>query len=283
MTPAPRLSAAGLERLRWELSPRDWAVLHDIDRCRLMSGRQLQWLHVGEGETAARAARRLLARLSRHGLVARLERRVGGLRAGSSGYVYGLGATGVRLLRPDAPRRRLHEVRDGFLSHTLALADLYVSLRQAEQRGGLELLTVETEPRSWRRLGDGDSLKPDLHVVIGIGEEALHSFVELDQGTEHSPALLRKLRQYETAYRSGAVEAEGGVFPRVVWLVPSEHRAAQLRRLIGSPRLTAELHAVALQTEALAVLTGGELDSRPPPVESEEGVITNHRRRSYEP
>lgn len=189
-----------------------------------------------------------------------MERRVGGLRAGSAGYVYGLGGAGHRLLHPDAPRRRLHEVRDGFLAHTLALADVYVLLRQAEQRGQLELLTVEAEPHCWRRLDSGDWLKPDLHVVIGMGEEALHSFVELDLATEHSPALLRKLRQYETAYRSGAVEAAAGVFPRVVWLVPTEARAAQVRRLIRSPGLTPELHAIARQSGVLAALTAGELD-----------------------
>jgi|tagenome__1003787_1003787.scaffolds.fasta_scaffold20778734_1 hypothetical protein len=261
MTAFPRLTAAGLERLGRELSGRDWAVLHDVDRCRLMTGRQLQQLHVGDDETAARASRRLLARLVRHGLLARLDRRIGGLRAGSAGYVYGLGPAGFRLLHPGASRRRLHEVRDGFLQHTLALADLYLQLRQAEQQGRLDLLTLETEPRAWRRMSDGDWLKPDLHAVIGLGEEALHVFVELDQGTEHRPTLLTKLRQYERAYR-GEVDGDG-VFPRVIWLVPDAGRAAQLRQLLQAPRLTADLHAVALQSEALAAITGGEIAERP--------------------
>lgn len=39
MTAGPRLTAAGLQRLGRELSPRDWAVLRDVARCRLMSGR----------------------------------------------------------------------------------------------------------------------------------------------------------------------------------------------------------------------------------------------------
>jgi hypothetical protein len=107
-------------------------------------------------------------------------------------------------------------------------------------------------------LQDGDWLKPDTHVVIELGEDVLHCFVELDQGTEHAPALIAKLRQYERAYR-GEVGAED-VFPRVVWLVPNELRAVQLRRLLGSSRLTADLHAVALQSDALAALTGGEID-----------------------
>jgi hypothetical protein len=257
------MTAAGLARLAQELSARDWAVLYDVDRCRLMTGRQLQLLHVGEDETAARAARRLLARLTGHGLLARLERRIGGLRAGSAGYVYGLGPAGARLLHPGMPRRRLHEVRDGFLQHTLGLAELYLQLRQAEQRGRLNLLTLETEPRCWRRMHDGDWLKPDLHVVIELGEVVLHSFVELDLGTEHSPTLLAKLRDYERAYR-GEVGDEN-VFPRVVWLMPTEQRAAQLRRLLRAPRLTADLHAVTLQSAALSALTGGDFSDRAPP------------------
>lgn len=264
MTSAPRLSAAGIARLEQQLSPRDWTVLRDVARCRLVTGRQLQLLHFGTDETAARAARRLLARLSKHGLVARLSRQIGGVRAGSSGYVYGLGAVGHRLLYPDRPRRRLHEVRDGFLLHTLAVADVYVNLRHAEQRGELDLLVAETEPHSWRQLGDGDWLKPDLHVVVGVGDEALHSFAEVDRGTEHSPALTRKLRQYEAAYRGGAIESTSGVFPRVVWLVPNERRATLLRRLIGRTNTTAELHAVALQQDALAALSG-DMEERPPP------------------
>jgi hypothetical protein len=127
----------------------------------------------------------------------------------------------------------------------------------------LELLALESEPRSWRRLADGDWLKPDLHVVIGLGEDALHSFVELDQGTEHTPAVLRKLREYQRAYQ-GEISGDT-VFPRVVWLVPDESRAAQLRRLLRTPRVNADLHAVALQSEALAALTGGDTADRPPP------------------
>jgi Replication-relaxation len=260
MTFAPRLSAAGMAHLRQQLTARDWAVLEDVARCRLLTGRQLQLLHFGTDETSARAVRRLLARLAQQRILARLSRRIGGVRAGSSGYVYGLGVIGHRLLHPDRPGRPLHEVKDGFLMHTLAISDVYVSLRQAEQRGSLELLRVELEPQCWRRLDSvngADWLKPDMHVVFGIGDEALHSFVEVDRGTEHSPALLRKLKQYETAYRIGSIEAAAGVFPRVVWVVPTEARATLLRRLIRSHGVTADLHAITLQSSALTVLAGG--------------------------
>jgi hypothetical protein len=48
-------------------------------------------------------------------------------------------------------------------------------------------------------------------------------------------------------------------------LVPDEGRAAQLRRLIRSRQANADLHAVALQSEALAALTGGVTADRSPP------------------
>ncbi len=261
MTSSARLRGAGLQRASERLSDRDWALIRDVARFRLMTGRQLQQLHVGPSETDARTTRRLLARLISERILARLPRQVGGLHAGSSGQVLALGPVGDRLLNDGQPRRRARDVSDGFLDHTLAVADLYVSLRSAEQRGDLTLRRVDSEPQCWRRLdahGAGDWLKPDLHVVLTTGHEQLHSYVELDRGTEHRPALLRKLRLYEDAYRSGSASDPGDVFPRVVWLVPSEPRAALVRQLVArTAGLTPELHAVGLHAEALSLLKGG--------------------------
>lgn len=279
MTAASRVSAAGLERVRQRLDERDTALLQHLADCRLMTGRQLQRLHHGGDESAARAARRQLARLSGLGVVSRLGRRVGGVRAGSSGYIYTLSAVGQRLLLPNQPRRRLTEVRDGFVSHTLAVAEVVTRLRLAHQRGDVDLLRLETEPRCWRRfqgVGGLDWLKPDLHVVLAVGEDVLHSYVEVDQGSEHSPALVRKLRQYETAYRLGPLGADE-VYPRVVWLVLDEHRADLLKRLCRTSGLTADLHAVALQEDALRAIADC------PAIEAGAHRKVNTERRSYEP
>lgn len=105
--------------------------------------------------------------------MARLGRQIGEVRAGNS-HVYGLGAVGHRLF-PIVLAGACTRFRDGFLLHTLAVTDVYVSLCQAEQRGEINLLPAETEAHSWRQLGDGDWLRPDLHVVVGIGDEALHA------------------------------------------------------------------------------------------------------------
>lgn len=259
MTSAPRLRGEGLRRTAERLSPRDWNVLREVARFRLLTGRQLQLLHLGPGQTAARTTRRVLARLVEQRILTRLPRQVGGLRAGSSGQVVALGPVGSRLLADGRPRRRVHDVSDGFLRHTLAVAEVYLVVRLAEQRGQLVLQQASSEPQCWRRLdaiGGSDWLKPDLHLVLAAGDEALHSYVELDLGSEHRPALLRKLRLYEDAYRSGSAGDREGIFPRVVWLVPDERRAAVIRQLVTSTAgLTPELHAIGLQADALVLLT----------------------------
>jgi hypothetical protein len=267
-----RMSGKALAGLQAHLAQQDWTVLHDVARFRLLSGHQLQQLHFGADAAAGRAARRCLKRLHDYRLLARLDRRVGGVRAGSDGYVYAIGPVGDRLLsresepgQPVSRRRRGREVSDGFLQHTLAVADIYVRLQVAARLGALSVRHVETEPSCWRRLdsgglGDGDWLKPDLLLVVATAANEFHSFVEVDRGNEHRPALLRKLLQYELAYRLGTVAVDAAVFPRVVWLVPDIGRAEVLAELIAStPQLTPELHTVALQDDALDALTDGSL------------------------
>jgi len=122
MTSAPRLGTPGALQLRAQLTERDWQVLRDVDRFRLVSGRHLQMLHVGQGEgrrprrgpaiTTTHQVQRLLARSPA------MWRRPGGqrrlrLHAGPSRPV-GC-CTGIPA---DAPRPH----GNGFLIHTLAIA-----------------------------------------------------------------------------------------------------------------------------------------------------------------
>lgn len=226
-----------------------------------MSGKHLAQLHFQDSDTGQRTARRTLSRLTETQRLTRLVRRVGGLRAGSDGYVYALGPIGDRLLREGGPRRRAREVSDGFARHTLGVAQLHVDLVAASRRSGsFTLSAVETEPQCWRRiegLGGFDWLKPDLAVVITTPDHEVHSFVEFDLGTEHRGALTRKLGIYEAAYRAGAEAHRRGLFPQVVWLVPDRARATALNRLIRmTTGLTTELHRVALTEDAVAALIG---------------------------
>jgi len=94
------------------LAQRDVAILRDLDRLRLLSGRQLEQLHfqaLTTGNARGSARRRTLGRLVDLKLVSALPRRVGGERAGSSGLVYCLDSRAYReraLWAPDGASAR---------------------------------------------------------------------------------------------------------------------------------------------------------------------------------
>ncbi len=259
------LGPVGLEALRNDLSGRDLAIVGQIGDLRLMSARQIEAVHfpIGEHDTAgaaARAARRCLGRLTRDRLVVRLGRRVGGVRAGSGSFVYALGPVGHRILRRDDARPRYREPSTTFMDHTLAVSQLVVDLIVAARSGTIEVLACQPEPRCWRQfssLGGPSVLRPDLFVALGVGEFEHRWFVEVDRGTEHLPALVRKCRQYEAYYASGNEQARHGVFGRVCWLVPDQRRAERLRHAIHTDRrLTDGLFTVATTSRRLDVLRG---------------------------
>lgn len=252
------------------LSPRDRSVLTTTSTLRLANTLQLQRLHFASpGDhatplTAARCCRRVLERLVADQLLARLERRIGGVRAGSASFVYALGALGQRVQGGGSPgpRRRAWEPSGLFVAHTLAESELYVRLHEAARSGELVVLEVQTEPSCWRTTtglgGQAVLLKPDLFVGLSRGDYDFRWFVEVDLGTEHAPAILRKCLAYEAYYRSGVEQHEHGVFPRLLWVVPDQGRAERLRQVIGSTgRLTPELFVVTTTDAAVRVLVGG--------------------------
>ena len=146
-----------------------------------------------------------------------------------------------------------------FLDHALAVAELHTAILEANQAGELELLTLDSEPTCWRGYAGVGVLKPDSFVRFGIGVYEYSVFIEVDRGTEGSRALLTKLGQYAAYHRSGVEQAENGVFPKVLWTVLDETRAAVLRDCFDQlPPTERELFEVAVFSEALAVLTRGE-------------------------
>ena len=262
----------GCERLTEGLSERDWAILQDLARVRLATGRQLQRLHVAEGSplTRARRTRSILQRLTDDGVLVRLERQVGGVHAGSSGYTYGLSAAGQRLTSMRGPAggvrlRRPWEPAPGFVDHVLLVTELYVNLREAEGVKAVEVLDFVTEPPCWRwwhgPSGERLVLKPDAFVRLGVGDVEQVSFVEVDRATESTTVLRRKADTYVAYWRSGEEQAREGVFPRCMWLVPSSKRLAQFSGVLG--RLDPDvwqLFQVVRFDEAVWALAG-----RPPP------------------
>lgn len=197
---APYLTQSRVQRLGRHLSDRDWAVLTTLSRVRVASASQLERLHFAGVST--RQARAALASLVARRLVARLPRQVGGVRAGSAGYVYVLDVGGQRLTRPASGRvHRPWAVGTLFLAHSLAVTELLVGLAEATRAAGaaVALLDFQTEPSCWRSFtgpGGGRAvLKPDAEAVMQVGRFEDRWFLEVDRATESRPTLDRKLRR----------------------------------------------------------------------------------------
>lgn len=264
------LTPARLRQLEALLTERDGRILDDLERFRALTTRLVQRLHFPAGThglhatapTATRLANRILLRLESHGFIARIERRVGGPLRGSAATTWHLAATGERLLRArrgEGGRRRYITPSRSFLAHTLATAEFAVCLREAEQRGELDVLELDTEPTCWRPFqgpANTVTLKPDLFIVIANTEVEAHAFIEIDCGTEHLPAVIKKCRTYQHYRQTGKEQETSGVYPAVIWVTPDADRASKLRTAIRrEPDLPAELFTVAEEPRALDALT----------------------------
>ena len=264
------MTRSDLDTLADRLTERDCQLLRDAEKYRLLTTRQIQRLHfdpVHPTPTAsARACNRTLARLRDARLLKALDRRIGGARAGSAGFVWYLGPAGERVLRSKDPngrsgRRNYREPSRHFVEHTLAVAELALQAIEAMRRGDLDVLTLETEPVSWQEslsaFGTLQILKPDLRLVTARGDYEEHWFIEADLASEHLPVIVRQCAAYESFRDTGRYQATHGLFPVVLWVTPTEARAAALRAAIGrTAGLEPAVFRVRTHAEYLAVLTG---------------------------
>lgn len=253
-------TAASVLVLRRRLTEPDWAIVHDVERMRLARALDLQALAALREDLQVRQFRRRLQRLFELDVLARLERRIGGQRSGSSGWVYALGVAGQRLLDPGdgVSVRRPWTPRPSWLGHALATSHLYVVLRRADHGRSLRLLAYEPEPLCWRPFSDehGDlTIKPDAFVRFEQGEDIVSVFVEVDCATESPATIAKKLDAYRRYWLSETEQRAHGVFPEVLWLVPAATRLRTLEATVArQPDDAQELHRVALYEQALPAL-----------------------------
>ena len=248
-----------LADLAQSLGPEERLVLGHLATMRLSTATQLQALAGVDSEAALRRFRRLLARMTEDRLVGRLERRIGGVRAGSAGFVYRLDIAGQRLVEPGPPGRRPWTPRPSWLAHALSVSQLYVELAT---RPEAKLLGFQAEPACWRPFRDGYGpskvLKPDAFVHLQLAHGELLVYVEVDRGTESPATLSHKLEAYYRFWLSGGAEYTYGVMPLVVWSVPDTRRMEVIHRLLEHQ--TAEfrsLHRTVLENETVSRLVTG--------------------------
>ncbi|MDQ1175024.1 hypothetical protein QE430_003331 [Microbacterium testaceum] len=279
--PDPSRTGAGPSRLRelhLSLSTRDHQILEFLSRHRYATTTHLRDVFFAGHATqtaGTRACIRVLHRLLRDRLIARLERRVGGSARGSAASIWYLDAVGERLTRPEqTSRRRFASVSTLFLEHTLAITDAHVTLITQAQVTGAELERVEIESEAWRPFltthATATVLKPDLYAHLSTPDYDDHYYLEIDRASESIPVVLGQCRLYAAYRTTGRAQTEHGVFPRVVWIVPTRRRADRLTDAIRAEQdLPDRLFTVITTAQLAATLTSDVAPPTAPPRKEE--------------
>jgi Replication-relaxation len=254
-----RIATAHLATLADQLSDRDKAILTDLERVRVLTGAQLQRLHFASIEAGARARdrRRVLQRLTDLDLVFTLDRRIGGIRAGSAGHVYTLTPAGRRLQalqRGQQLTKRLRRARTPgapFLNHALAISDIYVTLVEASRINDFHVSRFESEPACWHPIGNGRYLHPDAYLVLATSTHRDCWWLEIDQSTESRPRIKRKCRSYLDFLTHGGLGPDE-VPPRILFTVPDVTRSNAIQKVINALTTTETGQLICVTTHECA-------------------------------
>lgn len=243
-----RISNQKLQWVSQELTPSDKKVIDFLYNHRFATTRHISRLlrpQFANHASSIRQAARLTQKLRRYGLVNHLERRIGGARAGSTGYIWFMTEAGHRCMRlinadqtNETKRKRATEPSWQFLAHTLAITELRITTEEVCRCQPISIVMVETEPACWRnRLGDAghiEWIKPDLSLITSTQGYLDHWWFEVDMSTERPSRLKHKANMYLKHLYSGTEQASRGVFPKVIWLTPTSERSCQLHELFAS-------------------------------------------------
>jgi hypothetical protein len=263
-----RLTPAGLGRLVERLSDRDLDIVLTLRRVRVATAGQIERLHFVDGTALsnARQCRRTLTRLTELHVVHRLERRIGGVRAGSASFVYSLGIAGQRLAGARGPAggrrvRRPWTPSGPFVAHALDVTELYVRIIETQRTQSSRLERFDTEPDAWRTsIGPGGErliLKPDAFVITTNETFEDRWFIEVDRNTESPTKLARHADRYRHYWQSGTEQHASGMFPKVLFVVPDPDRAETVNKTLArQPAEAWPLFAVVTFNDAAALLAG---------------------------
>ena len=227
---------------------------------------RLTALEYASPASALRQTQRHLANLAQQRLLTSLERRVGGWQGGSAVTIWAATTRGHRLVAAEngedeeVPRRqRPREVSTTFLDHLLAITEVRTSIEEAVRQETDTEATVALEPECWRTAlspsGQVQVLRPDLAVTITSPAYEDRYLIEVDRATENPGRVIATCWHYQ---EHQAQAGDGGVFPLVVWLVPTDRRRHRLERAIAhSTGLLRELFRVIRLDQLPTLIHGG--------------------------
>jgi hypothetical protein len=227
----------------------------------------------GSRRSAIRQTTRHLTTLKNHGLVLRLERRVGGWQGGSAPAIWALTTSGHRAITERGRgRQRPQLISTTFLEHLLAIAESRIIAAETVRTITDASLTVQTEPACWRSYlgphGQQLTLRPDLHLATTTLKYTDSYFVEVDRATENPARVIATCWQYVRYRRMGTEQKACGAFPAVLWIVPTEKRREQLQTHIAAAELPAGMFHVLTLTDLPEVIHDG------PPLTNQNNNIT---------
>jgi protein involved in plasmid replication-relaxation len=195
-------------------TPRDEAIVREINRFGVMTREQLMRLRFFSSKTRAKD------RLKRLVDAGYLDARRQALPTGGPRFVY---LPGHLTGEPREARKRLTEVSDLFLAHELGLVDIRIAF---------EHHTTLTRWNSARDLtGLTPGLNPDAYLEYEVESLTYCAFVEYDRGTETLGRIERKVRAYVDLAHSGRFERTfRRRFFRVLVVADTDGRLGNLSR-----------------------------------------------------
>lgn len=264
-----RLSDKQLGAIELALSARDRQILETIRTLRYVKSGQIQRLYfLGSGTPRAKLvmASRVLNRLMEHGLIDHLPNRFKGRGMGSTGLIWYLTEAGARLLDlglENDKRSRYTEPSSAFIRHTLAVSECFVQITEiCRMTSGVKLGRLHIEPECWRSFqkdGKQLSLRPDLYAETVCGRFEDRWFIEMDLDTESTNDIVTKCRRYQYYYQTNKEQQRSGVFPIVLWIVPTEERRAKMIDAIkfNFGKRYPRMHLIITPKELWKVITEG--------------------------
>ena len=228
---------------------------------------RLTALEYASSASALRQTQRHLASLAQQRLLTSLERRVGGWQGGSAVTIWAATTRGQRLVAVNEGeevlrRQRPREVSTTFLDHLLAITEVRTSIEEAVRQKADTEATVALEPECWRTAlspsGQVQVLRPDLAVTVTSPAYEDRYLVEVDRATENPGRVIATCWRYQEHQATTAQASDDGVFPLVVWLVPTDRRRHRLERAIAhSTGLLRDLFRVIRLDQLPTLIHGG--------------------------
>ncbi len=234
-----RISTLELGRIELTLTEHDREILLTLRRLRYAKTDQLRRLFFPALNRSLQASKtatlKKLNRFKKLGLVNHFPREYNTARYGSQMLIWHLTEAGLRLLdlgTEDGKRKRALEPSAIFLRHTIAVAETYVQITEiCRAEENMRLDHIQVEPECWRAFtkdGKEISLRPDLYSKTISGKYFDHTFIEMDLATEAIPDIITKCKRYHEYYLTNKEQHAAGVFPLVLWIVPTEERKQKM-------------------------------------------------------